>query len=65
MYPLSLLLHIRNGFAAGRGYPLPLFPEVQKENRRENPMEQEQKILINRNWKFMHGDFPEAKNAGI
>ena len=24
-------------------------------------MEQEQKILINRNWKFMHGDFPEAK----
>ena len=24
-------------------------------------MEQEQKMLINRNWKFMHGDFPEAK----
>lgn len=24
-------------------------------------MEQEQKILINKNWKFMHGDFPEAK----
>lgn len=24
-------------------------------------MEQEQKILMNRNWKFMHGDFPEAK----
>ena len=24
-------------------------------------MEQEQKMLINTNWKFMHGDFPEAK----
>ena len=24
-------------------------------------MEQGQKILINQDWKFMHGDFPEAK----
>ena len=28
-------------------------------------MEQEQKILINKNWKFMHGDFPEAKRRNM